>query len=271
VTVEVVRAWRAAGVNRVSLGSQTFDERVLAWMHRTHTVAQTAAAVEIIRGEGIENFSLDLIFAVPAELGRSWERDLERSTALRPAHLSFYGLTIEPATPLARWQERGELVEADEDRYAAEFLQAHDALAAAGFEHYEVSNFALPGRRSRHNSSYWSGAPYLGLGPSAHGFDGVTRRWNVAAYVEWERRLAAGCDPAAGAEELTAENRIAEQVYLGLRTSGGLDVIGDERDRVSRWVDAGWAALDGDRLRLTPPGWLRLDAVAADLTVRRSR
>jgi oxygen-independent coproporphyrinogen-3 oxidase len=161
--------------------------------------------------------------------------------------------------------------EADEDRYAGEFTRAHDRLAAAGFEHYEVSNFARPGRASRHNASYWSGAPYVGVGPSAHGFDGVTRRWNAASYAEWVRLLEAGADPIGGSERLTPENRVAEGVYLGLRTTLGLDVTGAERERVARWVDAGWATLDGDRLRLTPLGWLRLDSLAADLTLLRSR
>jgi oxygen-independent coproporphyrinogen-3 oxidase len=271
VTDEAVAAWRGAGVNRLSLGSQTFDAAALAWMHRSHSVDQIGAAVDAVRRGGIDNLSLDLIFALPSALDRSWERDLERSLALAPDHLSFYGLTVEPATPLGRWHERGEVVEADEDRYAGEFLRAHRALADAGFEHYEVSNFARPGRVSRHNASYWSGAPYVGLGPSAHGFDGVTRRWNAASYAEWVRLLAAGGDPMAGSEQLTAENRVAEEVYLGLRTTHGVTVGDHERVRVARWVDAGWATLAGDRLRLTPLGWLRLDALAADLTLLRSR
>jgi oxygen-independent coproporphyrinogen-3 oxidase len=268
---EAVAAWRAAGVNRVSLGSQTFDERALAWMHRTHSVDQIGAAVDAVRRGGIDNLSLDLIFALPTALDRSWDRDLERALAFEPDHLSFYGLTVEPATPLGRWHARGEVEEADEDRYAGEFTRAHDRLAAAGFEHYEVSNFARPGRASRHNASYWSGAPYVGVGPSAHGFDGVTRRWNAASYAEWVRLLEAGADPIGGSERLTPENRVAEGVYLGLRTTLGLDVTGAERERVARWVDAGWATLDGDRLRLTPLGWLRLDSLAADLTLLRSR
>ena len=164
-----------------------------------------------------------------------------------------------------------EVSEADEDRYAAEFLRAHELAAAAGFEHYEVSNFAQPGARSRHNSSYWSGAPYLGVGPSAHGFDGTMRRWNVAAYPAWRSRVLAGDDPVAGSEELSRDAVIAERVYLGLRTIDGLDVEPGELAGIAPWLDAGWVRLEGKRLTPTPLGWLRLDALAAALTVTRSR
>jgi oxygen-independent coproporphyrinogen-3 oxidase len=183
----------------------------------------------------------------------------------------MYGLTVEPATPLGRWHARGEVQEAPEERYEAEFLLAHGGLAAAGYEHYEVSNWAQPGRRSRHNSSYWSGVPYLGLGPGAHGFDGAERRWNAAAYAAWQRAAAAGRDPVEGREVLTDENRVAEGVYLGLRTTTGLPLLADERPGLEPWLAAGWAELRHERLRLTPTGWLRLDALAATLTVRRSR
>jgi oxygen-independent coproporphyrinogen III oxidase len=270
VTPELVAAWRAAGVNRLSLGGQSFDPAVLAWMHRTHDVAQIARAIGAARDGGIPDVSLDLIFAVPAALSRDWDRDLDAALALEPTHLSLYGLTVEPGTPLGRWRDRGTVEEADEDRYAEEFLRAHDAMSAAGFEHYEVSNFARPGRRARHNSSYWRGVPYVGLGPSAHEFDGVTRRWNEPSYAGWLRRLATDVDPIEGSERLEEASRAAEAVYLGLRTTDGLRIDADERERVGRWVDAGWATLDGDRLRLTPLGWLRLDALAADLTAVRS-
>jgi oxygen-independent coproporphyrinogen-3 oxidase len=164
------------------------------------------------------------------------------------------------------------VTEADEDRYAEEFLHAHEALAAAGYEHYEVSNFALPGRRARHNSAYWSGAPYLGLGPSAHGFDGATRRWNLAGYTEWVRAIAGGVDPVAGDEHLDEGARDAERVYLGLRTVDGLLLRDQEEEAaVGPWIDAGWAERTGNRVQLTVDGWLRLDALAASLTVVGSR
>lgn len=271
ITRENAALWRAAGVNRLSIGSQSFDDRVLAWMHRTHDASAIARAVDAARAAGIENLSLDLIFSLPENLERDWERDVAQALALEPSHLSLYGLTIEPHTPLGRWQGRGEVVESPDERYESEFLHAHHALTAAGFEHYEVSNFGRPGLRSRHNSSYWSAAPYAGLGPSAHEFDGTNRRWNARAYSDWLSALAAGQDPIEGTEALSEANRVAEQVYLGLRTTDGLAVSGPEIARVAPWIDAGWAILTNDnRLVLTPLGWLRLDALAADLTLVRS-
>jgi oxygen-independent coproporphyrinogen-3 oxidase len=173
VTPDAARAWVAAGVNRASIGVQSFDPAVLQWMHRDHSPAQVGEAVATLRAAGIRELSLDLIFAVPEFLNRSWTNDLDQVLNLDPDHLSLYGLTVEPKTPLGRWTARGEVAEAPEERYESEFLEADRRLRAAGFEHYEVSNYALPGKRARHNSAYWSGAPYLGLGPSAHGFSAV--------------------------------------------------------------------------------------------------
>lgn len=271
VTPEAAARWREAGVNRLSIGSQTFSDEALRWMHRVHDAEGVVRAVGAARASGIDNISLDLIFALPGELPRSWREDLDRALELAPQHVSLYGLTVEAGTPLARWRDRGDATEAPEESYEREFLHAHERLASAGFEHYEVSNYGLPGRHSRHNRSYWSGRPYAGLGPSAHEFDGRRRRWNARHYAEWVRLLAAGCDPLAGDETLTEENRAAEAVYLGLRTAEGLELSPAEAGEADAWVRAGWATVDGTRLRLTPAGWLRLDALAARLTLLRSR
>lgn len=288
VSPEVARAWRAAGVNRVSLGIQSFDDPALAWMHRIHDATRAERAVDELRGAGIENLSIDLIFALPDEAGaRSWDRDLERAVALDPPHVSLYGLTVEPHTPLGKSLAVGGITEAAEDRYERDFLAAHDAMSAAGLEHYEVSNFGRAGRHSRHNAAYWRSVPYAGIGPGAHELrvDGtrMVRRWNDDAYARWAATLASGRDPIAGDERLTEENRIAEQVYLGLRTRDGLAIRAVERDRVEAWVGAGWGVLEevaqpshdaaesGLVFRPTPLGWLRLDALAADLTAFRSR
>jgi oxygen-independent coproporphyrinogen-3 oxidase len=272
VTLEAARQWRAAGINRLSLGTQSFHDAVLRWMHRTHDNRAVAAAVENARVAGIDDLSLDLIFALPNEIERDWEADVAAALALQPTHLSLYGLTTEPATPLGRWRDRGIVTEAREDSYEREFLYADRALSAAGFEHYEVSNFALPGHRAKHNSMYWRAKPYAGFGPGAHEFDGATRRWNVDAYVEWARRLGKLTDPIEGSELLDDASRDAERVYLGLRTSDGLRLSGAELVRTQAWIEAGWGTItDSDLLELTPLGWLRLDSLAADLTVVRSR
>lgn len=271
VTPESVAAWAAAGVNRASVGAQSFDPRVLHWMHREHSPERTREAVAGLRAGGIGNISLDLIFAVPEALGRDWGRDLEEAMALEPDHVSLYGLTVEPRTPLGRWTARGESTEAPEERYEAEFLEAHRRLRAAGLEHYEVSNYGRPGRRAVHNSAYWSGVPYLGIGPSAHGFDGRVRRWNIAAYTEWLQVVRGGGDPMAGQEEIGPAERLAETVYLGLRTSDGLVLHQNEWTMVTSWISAGWGTRVGDRLVLSALGWLRLDSLAASLTAFRSR
>src|SRR5438094_909852 len=168
VTPDNARAWRESGVNRVSLGAQSFDDRVLKWMHRPHDAARIGHAVRALRAAGIDNISLDLIFALPAELERDWARDLDLACSLLPAHLSLYGLTVEERTPLARWVSRGATSVPNDDRYAEEYLLAHRRLAARGYAFYEVSNAARDGHRSRHNSAYWSGRAYVGLGPAPH-------------------------------------------------------------------------------------------------------
>jgi oxygen-independent coproporphyrinogen III oxidase len=266
VTAEAATAWLAAGVNRLSLGVQTFDDDVLRWMHRTHDRAVARAAFETARTAGFENVSIDLIFALPVALERNWQRDLEEAAALAPDHVSLYGLTVEPMTPLGRWRDRGAALEAPEERYEAEFLLAHEMLIAAGFEHYEVSNFGRPGRLSRHNVAYWSLAHYAGHGPSAHGYDGERRFWNETAYSLWVQRLYAGSAAVAGAEPLTPEQRELERVYLGLRTARGVAIGEHQLSEIDRWVGAGWATLESGRVALTAAGWLRLDALTTALT-----
>jgi oxygen-independent coproporphyrinogen-3 oxidase len=267
VTPAAASAWRAAGVNRISLGVQSFDPSVLRWMHRAHTVQQVAQAVEALRAAGITDLSLDLIFGLPASLGRDWERDLAHAFTLAPDHLSLYGLTVEEHTPLGRWAERGEVTPVDEERYAAEFLAADRALALHGFEHYEVSNAARTGRRARHNSAYWRRAPFIGLGPSAHSGFGRTRRWNLREWSAYERASGEGQSVVGGSEELTAEAVALEEMYLGLRTSDGLPLDRLPPEMVAGWTEAGWARATPERIRLTAEGWLRLDALVTSATV----
>lgn len=268
---ETVARWRDAGVTRISLGVQSLQSGALAWMHRTHSVEAVHRAVEAMRAEGIEDWSLDLIYALPDEVERDWASDLRAALALAPTHLSAYGLSVEEGTPLARWRDRGSVHAAADERHEADFLLADALLGEAGFEHYEVSNWARPGFRSRHNSAYWRNVPYLGLGPAAHGFDGTVRRWNEREYVRWRERVEAGEDPLGGAERLTAEQRALEAVYVGLRTSDGLPMDARDEALVTPWMSAGWVRVEGDRLRLTPLGWLRLDALVSALTEHRSR
>jgi oxygen-independent coproporphyrinogen-3 oxidase len=272
VTAASVAAWKDAGVNRLSLGAQSFDDRALAWMNRSHDSSVTERAVNTAREGGITNLSLDLIFALPDALARDFVLDVERLIDLAPDHVSLYGLTVEAGTALGKAVAAGVTVEQPEEGYERDYLAAHRLLVAAGLEHYEVSNYGRPGKRARHNSAYWSGVPYVGLGPSAHGFDGSTRRWNLRSYTDWAEVALGAIDPIAGYEALTADNREAEATYLGLRSDAGLPVRSDELPLLRTWEAAGWVTLNADgRVRCTVDGWMRLDSLAAALTHHRSR
>lgn len=266
-TPQVARAWRAAGVNRISLGTQTFHEPTLRWMGRMHGPAGAARALLAAREAGFDNVSLDLIFGVPARLGRDWGADLEAMLGLDPEHISLYGLTAEAATPLGRWVREGREALADEDRYADEYLEAHRTLTAAGFEHYEVSNFGRPGRRSRHNFTYWTGAPYLALGPGAHGYDPPERWWNLRDWLAYRDATAAGRLPEEDRERVSAGDAALERLWLGLRTDAGVPLASltpGQHALAGRWAAAGLAAEAGGALRLTPEGWLLLDHLAVE-------
>src|SRR6266550_4181703 len=246
VTVDSARSWKAAGINRVSLGGQSFDDTVLKWMHRSHDAARIGAAMHALRGAGIENIAL----------------------ALRPEHLSLYGLTVEPRTPLDRWISRGATHAPDEERYAEEYLLAHERLSVFGYQFYEVSNAALPGFSSQHNSAYWSGKPYRGLGPAAHSFDGTTRRWNLRAWEAYRRAVAEGRSPVESEERLTEEQKELEAMYLGLRTVEGVAFTALRRPSPPPHLAAqGWVIVRDGRLKCTPEGWLRLDSLVSELTM----
>ncbi len=263
----LARAWREAGVNRLSLGAQTFDPGALRWMGRLHGPDGPVRAAEAAVRAGIENWSIDLIFGLPARLGRDWTADLERALALGPTHVSLYGLTAEPATPLGRWVREGRERLADEEAYEAEYLEAVERLGASGFVHYEVSNFALPGRESLHNSAYWTGEAYLGLGSGAHSFLPPVRRWNLRDWNAYRTAVAEGESPVDAEEAIDDEAARLERIWLGLRTRKGLSHRGWSRaqeDRVDDWVERGWAERTADGVRLTAAGWLLLDRLAIE-------
>ena len=268
VTDEAARVWRAAGINRVSLGVQSFQDPVLRWMHRVHDADRARAAVRTLRAAGFDNVSLDLIFAVPVGLQRDWARDLDEVLALEPDHLSLYGLTVEPRTPLHRWIARGAANAPSDERYADEYLASHERLHRAGYAFYEVSNAARNGRHSRHNRAYWTGQPYAGAGPAAHSFDGRVRRWNLSAWEAYRRALEAGRSPVESEELLTDEQREIERLYLGLRTIDGLALASMDalRSRLSPLLQQGWLIEQAERVRCSVEGWLRLDSLVAALT-----
>ena len=268
VSNDAARAWVRAGINRVSLGAQSFDDRLLEWMHRTHRARDVAQAVTTLRNAGIQSLSLDLIFARPDGIGHDFQQDLERALRIDPDHLSAYGLTPESHTALAHQVRRHDVIPCAPSRYADEFLHAHERLAGAGYDHYEISNYAKPGQRSRHNSAYWSGRVYAGLGPSAHSLVGKVRRWNVRHWAAYQLALQNGREVVEGRESLSEEQILLERLYLGLRTSAGVraDLASVNREVVEQGVSEGWLDRTAQEMRLTPEGWLRLDELCVALT-----
>jgi len=258
-----------AGVTRVSMGAQSFDDRVLAALGRVHDAARVAAAVATLRAAGVPALNLDLIYGGPGEDAGSWSATLEAALALEPEHLSAYALTIEPATKFGRLVAAGGMAEPDEDDLADRYETACAALTAAGYHHYEVSNWARPGHASRHNLTYWRRGRYLGLGAGAHEFDGTTRRWNGNQVPDYLQRVRQGRRPTAGEERLDPTQARFEALALRLRTAEGLgpdeasslgvDPAGAEADHLRA---AGLLA-PGPGLRLTEKGmFLHGDVVA---------
>jgi len=265
---DLARAWREAGVNRVSLGVQSFHEPTLRWMGRLHGAEGARRAVRAAKEAGLINVSVDLVFGLPASLGRPWSADLADALALDVPHVSLYGLSVEPATALGRAVAEGREPPVDEERYREEFLEAAEMLRGAGYEHYEVSNFARPGYASRHNAVYWDGRPYVGLGNGAHSYRHPVRRWNVRDWALYRERVMAGETPEEGRETIDAAAESLERAWLSLRTSDGVslcDLSEEARQLVDSWRRAGLAEGDATRARLTPEGWLLLDRLAVEL------
>lgn len=269
-TEGVAAGWRRAGVNRLSFGAQTFHAPSLRWMGRLHGPDGPVRAVERARAAGYDNVGLDLIFALPPMLERDLADDLDRVLSLEPEHVSVYGLTVEKGTPLSRWVAEGRVELPDEDRYGEEYLLVADRLTAAGYLHYEVSNFALPGRESRHNGAYWRGVPYLGLGNGAHSYVPPRRWWNRRDWSAYRSAVAAGEAPRESAEEVSGEAEALERIWLDLRTRSGIVLSGlsePQRALMRTWERHGWAeaAEAAGTLRLTAEGWLLLDRLSVEL------
>lgn len=190
LTLESLRALRVCGINRLSLGLQSFSSRKLKILYRDHTADESREAVNLAREAGFSNLSLDLIFGLQGETREEWGGDLREALSLKPEHISLYNLEYHERTPFGKWYEGGLIEETDQDLDADLYLLAHDVLTSAGYEHYEVSNYAKPGFHSRHNSAYWNGTPYLGFGPGAHSFDGKDRRFaNIADIHRYQQRV----------------------------------------------------------------------------------
>ena len=276
VTPEWCAGVAALGVNRVSMGVQSFEDHILRFIGRRHTACQAMEAVSNLRDAGIGNISIDLIFGLPGQTVESWTASVGQAIDLKPQHISAYGLTYEEGTQLWHQRERGEVTEVPEEQCLEMYRILVEKLSEAGYEHYEISNFALPGYHSRHNSSYWNDTPYLGLGAAAHSYDGSVRRYNPHDMQKYLGAIMAG-ETAYEQEELTIQERYDERVMLGLRTARGVDAermhhdFGDEMwhyfvREAQRHIEAGLLHVtDDNRYVLTRDGIMLSDAIIRDL------
>jgi oxygen-independent coproporphyrinogen-3 oxidase len=269
--VEKLRLLRRGGVTRISLGAQSFHHQKLRILERDHDAAIIREAVQNASAEGFD-VALDLIFGTPGETLAGWQSDLEQALALAPDHLSTYGLTYEKGTTFWGRLARGELAQADEEIERAMYELAIGALTAAGFEHYEVSNFARPGQRCRHNEAYWLGREYFAAGPGAARYVAGRREANHRSTTVWMNRVLSGQSPVAESEPLSDLDRARERLVFGLRRLEGIDLAEFERrfgigidalagDAIGRFVEQGLLARDASRLRLTRAGLLISDAL----------
>ncbi|MCD9016142.1 radical SAM family heme chaperone HemW [Parachryseolinea silvisoli] len=266
---------RAAGVNRLSIGIQSFDDRVLHFLHRAHSASAAQQCLEQARAAGFDNISLDLIYAIPGQPVETWRENIRRALSFAPEHISSYSLTIEEKTAFGKWAATGKLKAVEDDLAAAQLEMLVEMLDVAGYEQYEVSNFARPGYYSRHNSSYWQQKKYLGIGPSAHSYDGQSRQYNVANNHVYLRGLQEDKIPFTH-EALTPEDVINEYLLTTLRTSWGAD-LRKLRQELQYDLQAlhgpylntlfaeSLAIVSGDTLQLTRRGKMLADKIAADL------
>lgn len=266
LTTDKLRALRAIGINRLSVGIQSFDDNLLQRIGRRHTAAQAVRAVQEARDAGFTNISIDLIYGLPTQTMALWEQDIHIALSLRPEHISCYCLSYENDTALTRMLERGEITAIDDDTENRMYDRLCDLLRNHGYEHYEVSNFALPGFYSQHNSSYWNHTPYVGLGAGAHSFDGSTRSWNPDDLDIYINNILAR-SLQRESERLDAEALHTEQIMLGLRTAQGIPaaLVADRPTVVQAYVNRHMLAIDHDTIRATQQGLHLLNRIIEDL------
>jgi oxygen-independent coproporphyrinogen-3 oxidase len=283
ITRTSLEGYRKAGINRLSFGIQSFDESELRFLGRIHDAKQAEESVRLAREAGFDNVSVDLIYSLPGQTRERWRSTLDRTIDLAPDHISAYSLIVEHNTPLSRLVNTGRVVPNPSEAEAALYEETMTTLEAAGFEHYEVSNYSLRGRRSRHNCAYWQHLPYLGLGPSAHsflpggGWRSARRRSNVSNVSTYIARLTAGEDPVSFEEELTLQDLINERLFLGLRSDGldasrfagdfGEPIPGMSAQILEDLCRTGKVVREGSTYRLTSEGYLVCDEIAARIMV----
>jgi len=272
-----VRELRQTLINRFSIGIQSFFEEDLKWMNRAHTASEAQSSIKRVQDAGFENITADLIYGYPLLSKPKWEYNIQQLIELHIPHISSYSMTVEPATALSSFIKKGEQKPMDEGQSAAQFLILMEQLKEAGFDHYEISNFAKPGLYSKHNSNYWEGVPYLGIGPSAHSFNGESRQWNISNNSKYIDQIGLKKIPAE-IEVLSTENRINEYIMTSLRTSKGMslqkiterfgsDYANEVRGCLEPFADKNWINLKDQIVTLTTDGKLFADHIASELFI----
>ena len=273
ITLEGLNSWRKNKINRLSIGVQSFFEEDLRWMNRAHTALQAEHSIRLAQDAGLDNITIDLIFGTPTLTDANWQINVQKAISLAIPHLSCYALTVEQRTPLDAMIRKQTVQGVSQDDQARQFLFLIDWLEAVGYEQYEISNYALPGHRSRHNSSYWEGKKYLGLGPSAHSFNGNARQWNVSNNALYIQSLQKNIVPF-GVEVLTPTQKLNEWIMTSLRTKEGLRLdpaMADRRvietleGKSRRFQDEKLLLQYENALVLTRKGKLYADGIAAEL------
>jgi oxygen-independent coproporphyrinogen-3 oxidase len=275
VNHEILEDWLSLGVNRLSLGVQSFYDEDLVWMNRAHNREQAIHSIRLIKDAGFSNFSADLIYGMPTLNDEHWKKNVDMMVELGVPHLSCYALTVESRTALSKMILTKQVKDVDPGQQAEQFLMLIQWLRSAGYEHYEISNFAKPGMRSKHNSAYWRGIWYYGFGPSAHSFSGNERKWNVANNALYQQSLLQEIIPTE-TEEISTEQQLNEYVMVSLRTSSGIDLHHVEkkfgnsekiriRETGQKYIVPGKLIEENGFLRLTDDGKLFADGIAADM------
>ncbi len=277
LTIAKLHELRNNGINRLSIGIQSFHDNVLKYLNRDHDRRAAIASVDDARKVGFNNISIDLIYSIPIQSGSEWKKNIDDTLSLAPEHVSAYSLTIEPKTVFGNWASKNKLKPVENDASAQQFEILVDELECGGYEHYEVSNFCRPGFYSRHNSSYWKGIKYLGVGPAAHSFNTTSRQFNVRNIPAYVRSLAEGRVPFE-LETLTREDKVNDYLLTTLRTSWGCDlhwlrdkhgydVEKSHQNYINDLLNHQFAHLQDGRLTLTRKGKLMADKIASDLFI----
>lgn len=270
ITGKKIAGWKASGINRLSIGVQSFFDEDLQWMNRAHNATQARESLQLAINN-FRNITIDLIYGTPGLTNEKWKKNVDTAISMGIPHLSCYALTVEPKTPLDKLIREQKAADIDPGRQSEQFMLLMEWLAAAGYEHYEISNFAKPGFRSRHNSSYWQGKPYIGLGPSAHSFDGGARWWNVSNNTRYIEAIKNGVLPLEK-ETLTLSQQLNEYIMISLRTMEGLDLsrIDPGQQKIilagsQKYISRGLVTLENNFIKLTREGKLFADGIAANL------